>query len=429
MRTLPMVLLFALPVATLGALSPVERQRNIDSFEHVWKTVHDKHWDPKYNGVDWQGVHDELRPRIENADSMPAARGVIQQMLGRLKQSHFGIISGEAYDQMRPGPGSREGVTGIDVRLMSGRMLVTSIQSDSPAAALGVHGGWELVAVDGQELAPVIARISNGVETSAFRAAAVRASILYRLGGEPGGTVSVRFRDGSRNLRDVEIRRVRPRGLRVEFGFLPPMYVWAEARKLGDDIAYLALNMFMDPEHVMKATSNLVESCKGCKGFVIDLRGNPGGVAGMAMGLAGWFVDQKGLRLGTLSTRDTSVNLVLNPRPTTYGGPLAILVDGCTGSTAEIFSGGMKDIKRARVFGSRTMGVALPSVIEKLSNGDGFQYAFANYVSEGGQPLEGVGVLPDVDVELTADSLLAGRDTVLDAALEWIRHEKPGGRP
>jgi C-terminal processing protease CtpA/Prc len=72
-----------------------------------------------------------------------------------------------------------------------------------------------------------------------------------------------------------------------------------------------------------------------------------GGIAGMALGLAGWFVEQKGLRLGTLSTRDTSVSFVLNPRPTTYGGPLAILVDGCTGSTAEIFSGGMKDIKRA----------------------------------------------------------------------------------
>ena len=49
----------------------------------------------------------------------------------------------------------------------------------------------------------------------------------------------------------------------------------------------------------------------------------------------------------------------------------------------------MKDVKRARIFGTRTAGAALPSVISKLPNGDGFQYAIANYISEGGKPLEG----------------------------------------
>jgi carboxyl-terminal processing protease len=63
-------------------------------------------------------------------------------------------------------------------------------------------------------------------------------------------------------------------------------------------------------------------------------------------------------------------------------------------------------------------------VIEKLPNGDGFQYAVANYVSEGGQPLEGIGVKPDVVVKLTREALLAGHDPVLDAALEWIRKSK-----
>ena len=70
------------------------------------------------------------------------------------------------------------------------------------------------------------------------------------------------------------------------------------------------------------------------------------------------------------------------------------------------------------------MGAALPSVIEKLPNGDGFQYAFANYVSEGGEALEGVGVIPHVEVAPSRDALVAGRDPVLDAAVAWIRGER-----
>jgi carboxyl-terminal processing protease len=79
---------------------------------------------------------------------------------------------------------------------------------------------------------------------------------------------------------------------------------------------------------------------------------------------------------------------------------------------------------RGRIFGSRTAGAALPSIIEKLPNGDSFQYAVANYISHGGQPLEGIGVIPDEEVRLTRPGLLEGHDAVLDAALDWIAGQK-----
>ena len=84
----------------------------------------------------------------------------------------------------------------------------------------------------------------------------------------------------------------------------------------------------------------------------------------------------------------------------------------------------MKDLGRAHVLGTRTAGAALPSAIDRLPNGDGFQHALADYISEGGRPLEGVGVIPDVEVKLTREALLAGRDPVVDAAIEWIRTRK-----
>jgi carboxyl-terminal processing protease len=84
----------------------------------------------------------------------------------------------------------------------------------------------------------------------------------------------------------------------------------------------------------------------------------------------------------------------------------------------------LKDLGRARIFGTRTAAAALPSIIEKLPNGDGFQYAVANYVSEGGEALEAHGVTPDVEVKLTRKALLDGHDPVVDAAVDWIKKQR-----
>jgi len=88
----------------------------------------------------------------------------------------------------------------------------------------------------------------------------------------------------------------------------------------------------------------------------------------------------------------------------------------------------MKDLGRARIFGTRTAGAALPSVFERLPNGDGFQYAIANYISEGGKPLEANGVVPDVEVKLTREALLAGHDPARDAAVDWIKSQRKASK-
>jgi carboxyl-terminal processing protease len=149
----------------------------------------------------------------------------------------------------------------------------------------------------------------------------------------------------------------------------------------------------------------------------------------MAMGIAGWFVDEKDRYLGKLLLRDTELKAIVFPRPERFAGRLAILVDGLSGSSAEIFAGGLQDLGRARIFGTRTAGAALPSEIIKLPNGDGFQYVIADYLSAGGGHLEGVGVEPDVEVRLTREALLRHRDPVVEAATEWIGQPPAEGAP
>jgi carboxyl-terminal processing protease len=163
-----------------------------------------------------------------------------------------------------------------------------------------------------------------------------------------------------------------------------------------------------------------VSQCGDCKGFVIDLRGNPGGLGALSAALLGWFLDKEAT-LGTLYLRDFSMKLVANPRPEAFRGKLAVLVDPLSASTSEFFAGAVKDLGRGKIFGEATAGMALPSYIEKLPTGDALQYTTANYLSAAGGPLEGKGVTPDVAAPLTQADLLAGRDAAWEAALQWIR--------
>ena len=107
-----------------------------------------------------------------------------------------------------------------------------------------------------------------------------------------------------------------------------------------------------------------------------------------------------------------------------YQGPVAILVDGMTGSASECFTGGLQSLGRARVFGQTSMGQALPALFDRLPNGDVLIHAWGDFVTGTGVRIEGRGVVPDEPVELSRAALLAGRDATLDGALAWIDRAK-----
>ncbi len=407
------------------ALSSGEQKLNQESFEYVWTTVRDKFWDPAIEGIDWNAVRTGLKPEMDRAQTMEQARDVLRKMLDRLHLTHFEIIPSDAYSELEATTAPRgDGETGIDLRVVDGKVLITSVEEDSPAARAGVKTGWEMIRAGTAESATIVARIHAAYEHSSLEDLILRQALTGRTQGAVGETMEIQFKDGAGKPVIKNMVLAPPRGSLSKFGFLPPTYVWIEHRMASSGIGYVRFNMFLDPAHVMPAFGEAVEACMSCRGFVIDLRGNPGGIGAMAMGMAGWFVDQPEARLGTLYMRGSTLNFTISPRPQSYAGKLAILVDHTTASTSEILAEGLKDLKRARIFGTRTAAAALPSAIEMLPNGDGFQYAMANYISEGGKPLEGIGVTPDVEAAPTRQALLAGKDTALDAAEAWIRSAK-----
>jgi carboxyl-terminal processing protease len=103
-----------------------------------------------------------------------------------------------------------------------------------------------------------------------------------------------------------------------------------------------------------------------------------------------------------------------------FKGPVAILTDALSASTSEIFASGMQRIGRARVFGERSAGAALPALMKRLPSGDVFVHAVADFTDPNGERIEGAGTVPDVEVPLSIEVLEQGRDGPLEAAVEWI---------
>ncbi len=411
--------------AVKAGLTTEQRQKNVESFELVWKTVRDSHYDPKLGGVDWQAVRAELRPRIEKADSMDEARAVLSEMLGRLGHSHVAIIPASLYEDVQGArAGARGAVPGFDVRVAGGEAVVVRVTEGLPAARAGVRPGWRVRRIDGEAVAPMLERIRQMMKDPAAVPTVQAYALTGQLRGAEGEEIRVTFLDGADKEVTVPLRLARPLGNLARFGHMPPRYVHFESRRVDGGIAYFSLNSFFDAPRVLKAFGETVQQNLKADGFILDLRGNPGGIVLMAHGLGGWFVDRPGLKLGTETSRNGRRHYVLSPRVTTYEGPLAILVDEMSASTSEILAGGLQGLKRARVFGTRTAGAALPSYFRRLPNGDGLQFVIADYVTVSGRRLEGNGVQPDEAVPLDRRALLTGRDPVLDAAVRWIRSQE-----
>src|SRR5579872_2475868 len=150
-----------LATAALAQQLSSERQKlNLDSFEFIWSTIRDQYWDPTFGGLDWKAVHDELRPRMDHASTMAEARFVMRQMIDRLGKSHFAIIPEDVYGELDEQREGGPATTGIYVRILEGKVIVTAVDDGSSAAAQGVHTGWEIIAIDGVAVAAGLLRIA-----------------------------------------------------------------------------------------------------------------------------------------------------------------------------------------------------------------------------------------------------------------------------
>ncbi|MFY7953960.1 MAG: S41 family peptidase [Armatimonadaceae bacterium] len=400
-------------------LDPATRRKVFDA---VWTKVRDTHWDPTYGGVDWNKIRTRYAPKVAAVKSDGAFYQLIQTMLGELGQSHFHIIPPEAYVASDTTGGVRDGdgATGMTIGLVDGRAVVMAVDSDSAAAEAGVAPGWTVVAVGNTKVDPLLAKIKARKLKPAAERVEVRTLAMGLLAGQRGDTVRVSFE----GREPVALVRRAPKGVASRMGNLPPMPAFVETKALAGGIGYIRINIFL-VEPVMQQVREAVESFADAPALVFDLRGNPGGVGGMASGIAGMLVasGRDKYSLGSMKMRKGEIRFAVNPQPPFFTKPVAVLIDEMSLSTSELFAGGLQEMNRVVVVGRRTGGMVLPSNIEKLPGGVRFQYAVADFKTPKGVLLEGRGVIPDIAVELTRTQLLRGGDPTLDAALGALQRK------
>ena len=425
-RVFPFAIALAAAGVWLSAQTVPSSIKGSETFDAVWKIIRDSHFDPKMNGLDWQAVRTELSPRAARARTDSELRDVIKDMLGRLGLSHFALIPSGGGDTTSP-PVDLGGDPGFDVRLAGQEFIVTSVDPNGGAAAAGVKPGWRLLSIDGMPMAELLSRLPDSMPDRLRQVEAWR-FVETRARGPRGSRTALMFDDGARDIA-VAVERRAESGQPATVGTLPTMFVRVEATDQrtprGAKVGVIAFNVWMPAVDAL--FQQAIERFRSADAIVIDLRGNPGGLAAMIMGISGHFLTER-QPLGTMKTRESELKFAANPRivnaagerVTPFAGPVAVLVDGMTGSASECFAGGLQSLRRVRVFGQTSMGQALPAFFEKLPNGDVLIHATGDFVTADGTRLEGRGVVPDEIVPIDRKALLAGRDPTLAAALAWV---------
>jgi len=168
-------------------------------------------------------------------------------------------------------------------------------------------------------------------------------------------------------------------------------------------VGYIRLAEFSAaaPQQMRRAIKNLTQ--KQVDGFVLDLRGNPGGVLGSSVEIARMWLQNGGI-VQTVDRAGGREEIKANKTALTQK-PLVVLVDGNSASASEILSGALKDNKRAVLVGTKTFGKGLVQQVNELSDGSALAVTIEHYYTPNGTDIHHKGIQPDVQIDLTQAQL------------------------
>lgn len=347
--------------------------------DEAWQLVNREYVDKTFNQVNWQAVRQDLLSR--DYTSPQQAYNALRQAIERLDDPYTRFLDPKQFQSLTNQTSGE--LSGVGIRLQvdanTKSLLVVEPLANSPAIQAGIRKGDRILAIDG--------RTTQGMSVE-------DASRLIQ--GEVGTRITLRIdRDGS-NPFDLPLTRAR----------IEVPSVFSSIRQEGNSrVGYIRLAEFSShaPDQMRKAIQTLID--EKVNGFVLDLRGNPGGLLQASIEISRMWIDS-GAIVRTVDRDGGSQSMVANHTALTQL-PLAVLVDGNSASSSEILTGALMDNNRAVVVGTQTFGKALVQSVHSLSDGSGLAVTVAHYYTPKGTDISHLGITPNVVVSLTDQQRLA----------------------
>lgn len=319
--------------------------------------------------------------------------GTINGMLSVLEDPYTRYLLPHAYQQMKmDSEGEFDGI-GIVVGIQDDELTIVGPIEGTPGFRAGLRGGDKIVSIDGK----TTKNMSLDEAVSLMRGPAGTKVVIDVRKAKTGEVVSIPIERANVKVNSV-----------------------SRALMLDDGIGYIRLSSFTlkSAEELKAAMSDLEK--QGMKALVLDLRGNPGGIMDSAVKVADLFISD-GPLLHVVPREDVQqpATYYATAEPSDFDKPLVVLVDQYSASASEIVSGAMKDTGTAKVVGVKTFGKGLVQMVFPLRNQDALSLTIARYQTAGGNDIHGIGVEPDVVVELPE-----GQDPPYFAVSEYAENEE-----
>ena len=340
---------------------------------------------------------------VQEVDRNNLIDGAISGMVRSLGDPHSIYLDSKLYSRLKSETTGTFGGIGVYMGFKNGGVHVLSVMPDSPGEKVGLMAGDSILAVNSQ---PV-----SEIEPD---------EVALKIRGEVGSDVELLIhREGE----DDKTYKITREVIKVETVF---------GKMLDDKLGYIRITNFS--ENTGKEFKDIFAKLQseGLKGFILDLRQNPGGVITSCVEVAKEIVPKGPIVSVTQRDGDTEV---YNSELDAAKFPIVVLLDENSASASELLSGALQDTKAALIVGEKSYGKGSVQTVVPMFKDDGLKLTIAKYYTPNGRSIDGEGIVPDVEVKLEKP-ILFGRepdtnsveDTQLQKAKEILNQQVSEGK-
>ena len=341
-------------------------------------------------------VFDRVRSDyVEKPDESKLVESAINGMLSSL-DPHSSYMDAKSFNDMRVQTRGEFGGLGIEVTQEEGLVKVVTPMDDSPASKVGIMAGDMISGIDGE---PVLGMTLN--------------QAVDKMRGPVNSNVRLTILRGpSKEVKEFTVKRdvITIRSVRYNVE--------------GDDVGYIRITQFNEQtfEGLKAAFNKFNTDLPGdkLKGYILDLRNNPGGLLDQSIQVSNAFIDRGEIVSTRGRNAEETQRYSARQLGMSKGKPVVVLINGGSASASEIVAGALQDHKRATILGTRSFGKGSVQTILPLGQNNGaLRLTTARYYTPSGRSIQAKGIDPDVQVLQDVPDELKGRDdTKGEAALK-----------